>query len=100
MALETGYEVFGHDANAQEIEAARETWAARDESFAQLSDFEQEMNARDRSCPFAHCPLPPANFPIPFPLQCCGNVVVFPTIFFTLLYSCCGVKSKCHFSAV
>ncbi|NUO01036.1 MAG: OmpA family protein [Saprospiraceae bacterium] len=48
MALETGYEVFGYDANAQEIEAARETWAAKDESFAQLADFAQEMNARDR----------------------------------------------------
>jgi len=48
MALEIGYEVFGYDANAQEIEAERETWADRDESFAQLADFEQEMNARDR----------------------------------------------------
>jgi len=48
MALETGYEVFGYDANAQEMEAAREKWAEKDESFAQLSDFEQEMNARDR----------------------------------------------------
>lgn len=48
MALEIGYEVFSYDANAQETEAARETWAAKDEAFTQLSEIEQEMNARDR----------------------------------------------------
>ena len=48
MALEIGYEVFGYDANAQETEAARETWAAKDEAFAQLSEIEQKMNARER----------------------------------------------------